>query len=242
MPACFEHQIPTDYQEIIQLKNHDDIDYILITDYVCFIAHDFVQASISLVISQPIQTHIYFDCRSSVDLKVRLIILFPDQADIVINTFLCGNDSSVSIVGLYALAECQNLTIKTRQTHCGKNCTSRLVMQGIISGQARVCYEGTIRIEEKASGTYALQNNKNILLSDRSSAISIPNIEVLNHDVQCYHGAAVGGFDTTQIQYMQSRGLEDRAIQELLIRALFQEPLQGYKNRELILQSVYEKI
>lgn len=194
------------------------------------------------MISQSIQTHIYFDCRNSVDVKVRLIILFPEQADIVIHTFLCAENSNISIVGLYALTECQNFVVKTRQIHCGKNCTSRLVMQGIISGQARAWYEGTIRIEEKASGTYALQNNKNILLSDKSSAISIPNIEVLNHDVQCYHGAAVGRFDTTQIQYMQSRGLEDNAIHKLLIRALFQESLQGYKNKEFILQKIYEKI
>ena len=79
-------------------------------------------------------------------------------------------------------------------------------------------------------------------MSDTSCAISIPNIEVLNHDVQCYHGAAVGKFDNLQMQYMQSRGLGESMIQHLLIQALFQEVLQGYKNRELILQNVYENI
>jgi len=103
-------------------------------------------------------------------------------------------------------------------------------------------YDGTIRIEENACGTYALQNNKNILLSSTAAAISIPNIEVLNHDVQCYHGAAVGKFDTEQMQYMQSRGLGDVIIERLLIQTLFDEVLREYEKRELILQKVYEKI
>jgi Fe-S cluster assembly protein SufD len=196
----------------------------------------------TFIISDSIKTAIYVYCHDNVSLTIRLIILFPDQAEIKIQTFLCGDNSCVTILGMSALTDNQNVSIKTQQIHCGKNSSSRLVLQGLVAGKARTLYEGTIRIEEQASGTYALQHNKNILLSDTSTAISIPNIEVLNHDVQCYHGAAVGKFDIHQMQYMQSRGLDDAMIQQLLIQALFQEPLQGYENRELILQSVYKKI
>ena len=195
-----------------------------------------------MTVFQTAKTKIHFYCHNNIDLTVRLIILFPEQAEIAIDTFLCGNNSRVAIRGMYALSGQQNIAITTRQIHCGKNCSSTLVMQGLVAGHARSLYEGTIRIEENACGTYALQNNKNILLSDTSCAISIPNIEVLNHDVQCYHGAAVGKFDTQQMQYMQSRGLGDAKIQQLLIQTLFEEVLQGYENKELILQNVYEKI
>ena len=201
-----------------------------------------MQATVNFIVSQSIQTKINFYCHDNVDLTVHFIVLFPDQAQINIDTFLCGKNSRVTILGMYALSGKQNLEIRTRQVHCGKNCSSKLLMQGLVAGHAKSFYEGTIRIQETACGTYALQNNKNILLSDTSSAISIPNIEVLNHDVQCYHGAAVGKFDTQQMQYMQSRGLGDATIQQLLIKTLFYESLQGYENKELILQTVYEKI
>ena len=212
------------------------------SESVCFVVQNSVHSTVNFVISQSIQTNMHFYCHDNVDLTVRLIILFPEQAEINIDTFLCGKDSRVTILGMYALSGQQNLAIKTRQVHCGKNCSSKLVMQGLVAGHAKSFYEGTIRIQEAACGTYALQNNKNILLSDTSGAISIPNIEVLNHDVQCYHGAAVGKFDTQQMLYMQSRGLGNATIQQLLIQTLFEEPLQGYENKELILQTVYEKI
>lgn len=242
MQTCFKHQISTDLQQIIELKNHHDIDYILSDGDVYFVAKNIEQSTMTFIVAHPIKTAIYVHCYDNISLTIRFIILFPDQAEIKIKNFLCGDNSHVTILGMSALTDLQNVSIKSKQIHCGKNSSSKLVFQGLLTGKARVLYEGTIRIEEQASGTYAVQHNKNILLSDTSTAISIPNIEVLNHDVQCYHGTAVGKFDTHQIQYMQSRGLDDVMIQQLLIQALFQEPLQGYKNRELILQSVYKKI
>ncbi len=242
LARCFEHKIPVEFKSVIKLKNQKIMDVPVTSEFICFIVQSLVQITVNFIILQSIQTKIHFYCDDNVDLTIRLIVLFPDQAEINVDTFLCGNNSRVTILGMYALAGQQNLIIKTRQVHCGKNCSSQLVMQGLISGHAKSFYEGTIRIQESACGTYALQNNKNILLSDMSSAISIPNIEVLNHDVQCYHGAAVGKFDTQQMQYMQSRGLNDATIQQLLIQTLFEEVLQRYENKELILQNVYEKI
>lgn len=242
MQACFKHQILTDLQQIIELKNYSNIDYILVDGDVYFVAKNIELSTMTFIVSQPIKTAIYIHCYDNINLTIRFIILFPDYAEIKIETFLCGDNSSVTILGMSALTDSQNVSIESKQIHCGKNSSSKLVLQGLVAGKSRVLYEGTIRIEEQASGTYALQHNKNILLSNTSTAISIPNIEVLNHDVQCYHGAAVGKFDVHQMQYMQSRGLDDAMIEQLLIQALFQEPLQGYENRELILQSVYKKI
>ena len=201
-----------------------------------------MQSVVTIIITETIRTKIEFYCYDNVDVTLRFIILFPEVADISCDIFLCGNNSRITIFGIYALSQENNLKITSRQIHCGQNCCSKLVMQGILSESARSIYEGTIHINEKASKTYALQNNKNILLSDKAAAISIPNIEVLNHDVQCYHGAAVGKFDLQQMQYMQSRGLDEFIIKKLLIQVLFEEPLQGYEKRELILQKVYEKI
>jgi Fe-S cluster assembly protein SufD len=155
---------------------------------------------------------------------------------------ICGNNANVTIMAMCALHADQSVMIKTRQIHCGKGCRSKLLLQGLISDRAHLTYDGTIRIEKNASGTYALQNNKNILLSSTASAVSIPNIEVLNHDVQCYHGAAIGRFDITHIYYMQTRGLDECMVRQLLVRALFGDVLKGYEKKDLILQTVYEKI
>lgn len=181
-------------------------------------------------------------CADNVTVSIRFFCLFTQQVALSLTTLLCGVTSRANIVGLVALHADQKVLIQTMQIHCGKNTTSTLRLQALMNGSALMQYEGTIRIEENASGAYALQNNKNILLSKAASAISVPNIEVMNNDVQCYHGAAMGRFDEAHVQYLQSRGLTAKVIQQLLIRAFFVDVLQGYEKKESILQTIYEKI
>lgn len=188
------------------------------------------------------KSHIQIYSHDNVDIIVRVIILFPDIVDLQISAFLCGEKSRVNVLGMYALAQMQSVEIVTYQLHCGKNNYSRLILQGLLLGQSKVKHNGTIKIDKNASGTYALQNNKNILLSSKSSAVSIPNIEVSNDDVQCFHGACVGKFGQKEMQYMQSRGLSDGIIKQLLVEALFSDILSNYENKKLILKRVYEEI
>lgn len=197
---------------------------------------------VNFFVTQSVTAEITFFCADHIDLTVRLIILFPQAVEISVSVMMCGDHSKIEILGLCALAQEQSVKIKTDQIHCGKQSHSKLVLQGLLTGRALLTYDGTIRIEKDACGTYALQNNKNILLSSTASVISIPNIEVLNHDVQCYHGAAIGKFNIQQMHYMQSRGLDELMIKQLLVQELFAQVLQGYEKREFILQTVYEKI
>ena len=76
-----------------------------------------------------------------------------------------------TIKGAYALAGTQACAINTYQYHVGKDATSNLSLHGIASQQALADYRGMIRIEQKASGTSATQENKTILLGDRAPAL-----------------------------------------------------------------------
>ncbi len=238
--SCNAHKIQNDQISII-VDNDSELHLDLIDDCF-FVMKKNHKAVINLFITESITTEINFFCEDSVDLTVRIIILFPEVVNIHISVMICGDSSNINILGMCALSEQQSVTITSKQIHCGKDCQSKFILQGLMSDHARLTYNGTIRIEEDACGTYALQNNKNILLSSTASAISIPNIEVLNHDVQCYHGAAVGKFDLKQMQYMQCRGLNELIIKQLLVQELFAQVLQGYEKREFILQTLSEKI
>jgi SUF system FeS cluster assembly, SufBD len=238
--SCTIHKIYSD--KIPFLVDHDAQLHLDLIDGYNFVMPKNHSAEINLFVTESVTTEINFFCGDYVDLTVRLIILFPRIADINISVTICGNNSKVTILSLCALAQQQSVIIKTKQVHCGKNSQSKLLLQGLISDQGRLTYDGIIRIEKDACATYALQNNKNILLSSKATAISIPNIEVLNHDVQCYHGAAIGKFDRQQMQYMQCRGLSELIIKQLLVQELFEQVLQGYEKREFILKTVYEKI
>lgn len=239
--SCNKHTFDTQQALPIMLSDVYQIDYDLTDDLTLLVEQGQV-GTINFLVTQQAQAHVKIYCQSFVDLTVRCIMVSADTVDVRLSIFICGTESKVHVFGLSALYKNQSVVIATEQIHCGNNSQSSLILHALLTDQAQLRYEGMIRIEQDAFKTYALQQNKNILFSDHAHAISIPNIEVLNHDVQCYHGSAVGRFDKDQITYMQSRGLKESMIQQLLVQAFCQQVLQGYEKKDTILQSIYEKL
>ncbi len=76
-----------------------------------------------------------------------------------------------------------------------------------------------IKVEKAAQHTDAHLENKNILLSNGSRAVSIPQLEIEANDVKCGHGAAVSKLNKDDIFYLESRGINAQATQRLLVDA-----------------------
>ncbi len=131
----------------------------------------------------------------------------------------------VTISGVYALNGNQQCSLSTLQHHRGKNSTSTLVINGVAAHASHIDYRGLITIEREAAGTVARQENKTIVMGDRSRATSVPSIEVMTHEVACAHGSAVGPLDEQQIRYVQARGLPYETAQRLILGSFFAGPL-----------------
>lgn len=142
------------------------------------------------------------------------------------NFLIEGNQSNIALHGLAVLSKHEKVKVESSQRHQGLGTKSLVEILTLVNGHGSFDYEGIIHIEEQASHTDANQQNKNILLSPTASVRSIPTIEVLNKNVQCFHGSAMGKFDKDQTWYLQSRGLEKQAVQRILINS-FCEPIVG---------------
>lgn len=154
-------------------------------------------------------------------------------------TFILEDNAQASIKGVYALANNQRCTLTTRQYHRGANATSNLSINGIVTDAAFVDYRGMIRIEKEAAGTVAHQENKTILFSSQARATSIPSIEVLNHEVSCAHGSAIGPFDAEHLLYARARGINEPDAKKMLVRSFFEhtiDSLDQYEKEQLINQ------
>lgn len=164
------------------------------------------------------------------------------QVKSTISVYLQGDRSQADIQGLYALDGQQRVEIKTYQYHLGTYSSSNLVVKGMLKGNAYASYQGLIKIEDSACGTNASQENKNIVLSSGAKVVSVPTIEVLQFDVQCCHGSAIGKFDKESLWYLQSKGFLPEQACECLIRSFFQEVLQGSPNQAEIMDIVCQKM
>jgi Fe-S cluster assembly protein SufD len=77
----------------------------------------------------------------------------------------------------------------------------------VLKDKATSAYTGLIRIDHNAQVCEAYQENRNLLLNSGARAESIPELEILNEEVTCSHGATVGPIDPMSLFYLKSRGI-----------------------------------
>jgi len=93
---------------------------------------------------------------------------------------------------------------------------------------------GLLTIAEHANHCDAGQVFKNLLLSEKSRAEAIPELEVLADEVAAAHGAASAPVDRDQLHYLMSRGLDEEAAVALLIEGFMQDGFSTLEHQALI--------
>jgi Fe-S cluster assembly protein SufD len=130
------------------------------------------------------------------------------------------------VTGLYLPDGRQHLAFETLQDHVAPGCLSDLLYQGALLGRSRSVYEGTIRAWPGAQKTNAYQSNRNLLLSRRARADSLPQLEIEANDLRCTHGATVSPVDENQVFYLMSRGIPRDEAVRLIVEGFFRPSLE----------------
>lgn len=142
-----------------------------------------------------------------------------------LNARLLGPGANSDMLGLYFGDEDQHFDFNTSQDHVADNAGSDLLYKGALDGSSRAVFRGIIRVHKGAQKTDAYQKNRNLLLSPRARADSLPNLEIEADDVKCSHGATVGQLDEEAKFYLMSRGLRRTAAERLVVLGFLGEVL-----------------
>jgi len=156
-----------------------------------------------------------------------------------LRVLLDGPGGSARLNGLYVTAGSQHLDNYINIDHAKPHCTSRLYYKGILDGESRAVFGGTVLVRPGAAKTDAYQEDKNLLLSEKAEVDSKPSLEIYADDVKCGHGATAGTVTEDAIFYMRSRGLDLEKASALLIQGFASEitdtvriaPLRAYLER-----------
>ncbi len=135
--------------------------------------------------------------------------------------------ASANFNGLYLAGDDQHIDNHTRVDHRVGPASSSQEYRGILNGRCRCVWNGKAVVHEGADGTDARQANHNLLLSDKAEIDAKPELEIYADDVKCAHGTTVGQLDEAAIFYLRTRGLDQRAAQQLLTHAF----AAGFVNR-----------
>jgi Fe-S cluster assembly protein SufD len=136
---------------------------------------------------------------------------------------LAGQGATSRVTGCYFADGAQQLDYDTLQKHLAPSTTSDFAFKGVLRDSARAVWRGMIRVAKDAQKTNAYQENRNLLLSPKAHADSIPGLEIEANDVRCTHGATVSQVNRDELFYCMARGLSRSEAELLIVRGFYQE-------------------
>jgi Fe-S cluster assembly protein SufD len=123
--------------------------------------------------------------------------------------------------GFYIADGVQHLDHDTQQNHLAPHTTSDLLFKGALVDRSRSVWQGMIYVAPGAQKSDGYQANRNLILSKKARADSIPGLEILADDVRCTHGATVSQLEEEPLFYLMSRGIPRQQAERLVVDGFF---------------------
>lgn len=146
-----------------------------------------------------------------------------------LNFYQKGEHINSILNGVTILENKQHVDHNTLVHHQQPNCESHQDYKGIFSDQSVGVFNGKVLVDKIAQKTDAFQSNNNILLDDKSSINSKPQLEIFADDVKCSHGCTIGELNDEALYYLKTRGIPEREAKALLMFAFANNVLDGVK-------------
>lgn len=150
-----------------------------------------------------------------------------------LNFYQDGEHMDSTMKGVTILGEKQHVDHHTLVHHQQPNCESHQDYKGIYGEKSTGVFNGKIIVDKVAQKTNAFQQNNNILISDKATINTKPQLEIFADDVRCSHGCTIGQLDEEALFYLQSRGIPKKEATALLMYAFANNVLESVKIPEL---------
>jgi Fe-S cluster assembly protein SufD len=144
-----------------------------------------------------------------------------------IHSQLLGEQSHVTMDGLYLVNADQHVDNHTRIDHAVPNTTSSELYKGVLDDNSHAVFNGKVIVHKDAQHTDANQSNHNLLLSRGCEIDTKPEMEIYADDVKCGHGSTVGQINDEQLFFLRARGLDETTSRSLLTFAFAAEVLEN---------------
>lgn len=150
-----------------------------------------------------------------------------------LNFYQNGEFIDSTLKGVTILGEKQHVDHHTLVHHKQPNCESHQDYKGIYGENSTGVFNGKIIVDKIAQKTDAFQQNNNILISDKATINSKPQLEIFADDVKCSHGCTIGQLDNEALFYLQTRGIPEKEARALLMYAFANNVLASVRIPEL---------
>ncbi len=150
-----------------------------------------------------------------------------------LNFYQHGERIDSTLKGITIIGDKQHVDHNTLVHHIEPNCESHQDYKGVFGDSSTGVFNGKVVVEKEAQKTNAFQANNNILISDKASINTKPQLEIFADDVKCSHGCTIGQLDDDAMFYLRSRGIPEKEAKALLMYAFSNNVLDSVKIPEL---------
>jgi len=144
-----------------------------------------------------------------------------------LNFYHKGEHLHSTLKGVTILQEQQHVDHYTLVHHAHPHCESHQDYKGVFSDRSTGVFNGKILVDKIAQKTNAFQQNNNILLDDKTTVNTKPQLEIFADDVKCSHGCTIGQLDEEALFYLRSRGIPRKEAKALLTYAFANNVLES---------------
>lgn len=147
-----------------------------------------------------------------------------------INVRLDGNAVESHLYGIVLSAKNQLVDNHTVVDHRVPRCESYEWYKNIVQDESAAVFNGKIFVQLDAQKTNAFQQNNNMLIGDKATVYSKPQLEIFADDVKCSHGCTIGQFDEDALFYLRARGIGEQQARVLMVHAFAFDVTERFDN------------
>jgi len=147
------------------------------------------------------------------DSPKQIVITKPEQYQID----LVDPGVELEISGRFLVKNKDQANLEVIIHHMAPHTKAKTNFKGVVDDQGFLRILGRIIIDQSCPDTNSFLEERIILLSDQARAEAIPDLEILSDDVKCSHAAAISHLNKDQLFYLQSRGLNYKQAQQMIV-------------------------
>lgn len=119
----------------------------------------------------------------------------------------------------YLVNDKESLDVNYVSLHTGRETESTMAVDGVVDGTGKKTWRGTIDFRNGCAESKGDEQENVLLLDPEVVNKSLPVILCDEEAVEGRHGASIGRLGKEILFYMQSRGVDEKTAQNLMIRA-----------------------
>ncbi|MBN2695107.1 Fe-S cluster assembly protein SufD [bacterium] len=142
-----------------------------------------------------------------------------------LSVFLNERYAKTNISAIYASKGNNHVDNQVSVYHQSPNTESEQFFKGLLKDSSTAIFNGKVSVLRDAQQSFSKQLNQNLMLSNRATIYTKPQLEIDADDVKCSHGATSGQINKEELFYLQTRGVSKDVATKMVSKAFADEAL-----------------